>query len=111
MEVITLTGEGEEGHGCVTQENHEPHVSHFNSSYSLKEDIPLKNQNSCKFYEPYPFDGPTRGRPGRPYYPIINRKFTYTPSVAITLGGVSRELENKVFPWVLCTASQSEAII
>ena len=32
-----------------------------------------------------------------PYYPIINRKFTYTPSVAITLGSISRELENKVF--------------
>ena len=29
--------------------------------------------------------------------PIINQKFTCTLSVAITLGDISRELENKVF--------------
>ena len=43
LEVITSTGEGGERNKCVTQENHEPHVSHFNSSHSLKEDIPLRN--------------------------------------------------------------------
>ena len=58
-----------------------------------------------------PFSGPSRGRPRGPCYPIINRKFTYTPSTAIALGGISRELENRVFLWVLRMAGQSEAII
>ena len=39
--------------------------------YSLKEDIPLRNENSCRFHEPYLFGVPSRGRPGEPYYPII----------------------------------------
>ena len=72
LEVVTLTGEGGEQSKCVIQENHEPHVSLFNLSYSLKEDIPPRNQNSCRFHEPYPFGMPNRGRPGGPYYPIIN---------------------------------------
>ena len=75
-------------------------MSLFNLSYSLKEDIPPRNENSCRFHEPYLFGIPSRGRPGGPYYPIINRKFTYTPSTAIALGGISREVEYRVFPWV-----------
>ena len=39
------------------------------------------------------------------------QKFTYTPSTAIALGGISWELEYRVFPWILHTAGQSEAII
>ena len=111
LEVVTLTGEGGERSKCATQENHETHVSLFNLSYSLKEDIPPRNQNSCRFHEPYPFGMPNRGRPGGPYYPINNRKFTYTPSTAIALGGVLQELECRVFLWVLRMAGQSEAII
>ena len=86
-------------------------MSLFNLSFSLKEDIPLRNENSCRLHEPYLFGIPSRGRPGGPYYPIINQKFTYTPSTAIALGGVSQELEYRVFPRVLHTVGQSEAII
>ena len=38
-------------------------------------------------------------------------KITYTPWAASMLDCIVQELENRVFPWVLCTTSQSEAII